>query len=134
MMDDISDGLPAMLHALKIQQKASRIGFDWNEAKSALPVIHGELKELTEEINLSLEKSSHDNNQSAIEDELGDVLFSCINLSRKLNIDPERALRRSNRKFIQRFNQLEEYYQSDLDAMENASLEQLEQIWQKIKN
>ncbi|MCU7835126.1 MAG: nucleoside triphosphate pyrophosphohydrolase [gamma proteobacterium symbiont of Taylorina sp.] len=132
LMDGISQALPAMTRAVKIQKKATHIGFDWDSAEAVLPKIQEELDELLPEIK-SYEAKTIEHSKQKIEDELGDVLFSCVNLARKLKIDPEKALRRSNHKFIQRFKKLEQHYQYDRNEMENTSLDQLEHIWQKIK-
>jgi len=128
LMAGISKTLPAMTRAVKIQKKAAQIGFDWAAAQDCLPKIQEELTELT--IELENEPSASEK----VEQELGDVLFSCVNLARKLAIDPEKALRHSNYKFSQRFKQMEVYYQNDRQQMEYASMEQLEQTWQLVKN
>jgi len=132
LVDNISKILPAMTRAVKIQNKASHIGFDWPAAIDVLPKIREELDELLIEVQ-SCENNPTEQSLQRIEEEIGDVFFSCVNLARKLNVDPEKALRTSNHKFIQRFKQLEQHYQHDRKQMEQASLEQLEQVWRKIK-
>ncbi|MCW8928676.1 MAG: nucleoside triphosphate pyrophosphohydrolase [Gammaproteobacteria bacterium] len=127
LMDGISKILPAMTRAVKIQKKATQVGFDWESAEHVLPVISEEIEELSTELKES------ERSLDRIEDELGDVLFSCVNLARKLKLDPEKALRMSNYKFSQRFRKMEQYYQSDRQQMEKASLEQMEQVWQSVK-
>ena len=133
LMDGISKILPAMTRAVKIQKKAAHIGFDWKDAQDVLPKIQEELDELSLELEQQEIKQSAENTQLRVEEELGDVLFSCVNLARKLNIDPEKALRISNHKFSQRFRKIEQYYHFDRIQMEQASIEQLEQIWQSVK-
>jgi len=160
LMDDISKILPAMTRAVKIQKKATHIGFDWACAEDVLPKIAEEIDELSVELKRyksektegfsgqvedsfgqvedSIERVEDSIGQvedsfERVEEELGDVLFSCVNLARKLKIDPEKALRMSNHKFTQRFRKMEQYYQSDRQQMEQASLEQLEQVWQSVK-
>lgn len=138
LMDGISKVLPAMTRAVKIQKKATHIGFDWEHAEDVLPKIKEELDELSTELKqLELEKGAVNQSEelsiSKVEDELGDVLFSCVNLARKLNIDPEKALRMSNHKFTQRFRKMEQHYHFDRTQMEYASIEQLEQVWQAAK-
>ena len=125
LMDGISKVLPAMSCAVKIQNKAAHIGFDWEDAEQVLPKISEELDELLTEMKA--------HNAENIEHELGDVLFTCVNLARKLNIDPEKALRKRNHKFSQRFRKMEAHYQHDRTRMESSSLDQLEQVWQGIK-
>jgi ATP diphosphatase len=132
LMDGITQALPAMTRAVKIQKKATHIGFDWDNATDVVAVIRQELDELEAELNIELGSSS--DRHIEIEDELGDVLFSCVNLARKLKIDPEQALRKSNHKFSQRFGQLEQHYHYDRQKMTAASSVQLEQIWQMIKH
>jgi len=127
LMDGISKTLPAMTRAVKIQKKATQIGFDWESAQEILPKIHEELAELT------IELESEPLVSEKVEEELGDVLFSCVNLARKLDIDPEKALRHSNHKFRQRFKQMESHYQHDRKKMEQAPIEQLEKTWQSVK-
>ncbi len=131
LMDGITQALPAMTRAVKIQKKATHIGFDWDNATDVVAVIRQELDELEAELNMEL--GSSPDRHTEIEDELGDVLFSCVNLARKLTIDPEQALRKSNHKFSQRFGQLEQHYHYDRQKMAQASSAQLEQVWQTIK-
>ena len=147
LMDGISKVLPAMTRAVKIQKKATHIGFDWDNAADVLPKIAEELNEFEAALNDYEEargvksgvKSGEQglavtDHAERVEEELGDILFTCVNLARKLKIDPEKALRLSNHKFSQRFRKLEQYYQCDRQKMEEASLEQLEHTWQTIKN
>ncbi len=140
LMDGISKILPAMTRAVKIQKKATQVGFDWDCAEDILPKIVEEIDELAVEMkNYELNSAEGSNTTTAkgsienIEEELGDVLFSCVNLARKLNIDPEKALRMSNHKFSQRFRKLEAHYKNDRLKMEQASLEHMENVWQSIK-
>ncbi|MBE9526485.1 MAG: nucleoside triphosphate pyrophosphohydrolase [Proteobacteria bacterium] len=132
LMDGISQILPAMPRAVKIQQKAIHIGFDLDSAEQVLPKIRGELDKLLTEIKAYEAETNKVKNIEKIENELGDVLFSCVNLARKLEIDPERALRLSNHKFTQRFRKMEAYYQYDRKKMESVSIIELNKIWQKL--
>ncbi len=147
LMDGISKVLPAMTRAVKIQKKATQIGFDWDCAEDILAKIVEEIDELAVEMKSYELNSAEGSDITAegsdittaegsfenIEEELGDVLFSCVNLARKLNIDPEKALRMSNHKFSQRFRKLEVHYNNDRLKMEQASLEHMENVWQSIK-
>ena len=136
LMDGISKILPAMTRAVKIQKKATHIGFDWENPEDVLPKISEELDELSAELSAELRLSNLKSSEQAnerIEEELGDVLFTCVNLARKLKIDPEKALRMSNHKFTQRFKKMEQHYQFDRQQMEQASIEQLEHVWQSVK-
>ncbi|MDX2503267.1 MAG: nucleoside triphosphate pyrophosphohydrolase [Gammaproteobacteria bacterium] len=133
LMDGISKILPAMTRAVKLQKKATHIGFDWENAEDVLPKIKEELEEFEEALKVYKEESPELNHAEKVQEELGDILFSCVNLARKLKIDPEKALRLGNHKFSQRFRKLEQHYQYDRQQMEEASLEQLDQVWQSIK-
>lgn len=135
LMDGISKILPAMTRAVKIQKKIAHIGFDWDNAREVVPIIKGELEEFEVELqNYEMADAPHLTDAAEkMEQELGDVLFSCVNLARKLKIDPEKALRLSNHKFSQRFRKLEQFYQHDRQKMEQASIEELEQVWQSVK-
>lgn len=143
LMDDISLILPAMTRAVKIQKKMTHIGFDWDSAEDVVPIIRQELDEFEDALRnakqgdntdaASLEKNLGKNLGKKVEEELGDVLFSCVNLARKLKLDPEQVLRSGNHKFSQRFRRLENHYQHNRQQMEDASIEQLEQVWQAIK-
>ncbi len=126
LMAGISKTLPAMTRALKIQKRAAHIGFDWGEPAEIIPKISEELDEITQvmEQNLSIRQ---------LEEEMGDILFSCVNLARKLHLDPEKALRVSNSKFSRRFQKLEQRFEFDRMKMESASLDELDYTWQQIK-
>ncbi len=146
LMDNISKILPAMTRAVKIQKRIAQVGFDWDSAEEVLPIIQGELQELQDEIKQykQLQKNSAGfvpEQQSELkarqfermQEEMGDVLFTCVNLARKLDIDPEKALRVSNHKFSQRFRNMEQFYHYDRQRMEQASIEELETVWQQVK-
>lgn len=125
LLDDLPRRFPALSLAQKMQKRVGRHGFDW-------PSIDGVIEKLEEEIaELKEAVSNHD--QEHIEEELGDVLFSCVNLSRHLKVDPESALRKSCRKFEQRFRALEQIIAQQGLSVDTASLEQLEAAWQKAK-
>jgi len=125
-LDGISTALPAILRALKLQKRAARTGFDWTDAKDILAKIHEEIGELEVEIK-------KDANKDGIEDELGDLFFVMVNLARRLEIDPEGALRRTNRKFERRFREIEKRLADAGRKLEDASLEEMEANWTTIK-
>jgi len=125
VLDGIPLALPALVRALKLQQRAARIGFDWLDAASVLEKVDEELHELREEISRG--------ERARLEDEMGDLLFTIVNLARKLDIDPEAALRAANAKFEQRFREMERFARErglDLSAM---GLEDLERLWEEAK-
>lgn len=126
LLDDIPPTMPAIIEAVKLQHKASKVGFDWNDPKAVLSKIREELDEMEAEIER--------NDMDAIEDELGDVLFALANLGRHLDIDPESALRGTNKKFRKRFGYIERNVGSKGQTMESANLDTLEQLWQDAKS
>jgi ATP diphosphatase len=125
-LEGISTSLPAATRAVKLQNRAARVGFDWAEAREVLAKIREEIGELETEIASRAEKDS-------LEDELGDVLFAVTNLARKLEIDPETALRRTNRKFERRFRGIEQKLAAEGRKLSDATLEEMERIWNAIK-
>ncbi|OUD16060.1 nucleoside triphosphate pyrophosphohydrolase [Thioflexithrix psekupsensis] len=117
--------LPPLLKALRIQEKARGVGFDWENKTQVWDKVQEELSELNHAVILD--------DSEAILDEFGDVLFSLVNYARFLDINPETALERTNRKFISRFQALEQAVQADGLLIHDLSLEKLEQYWQAAK-
>lgn len=126
LLDDIPLALPALTRAEKLQKRASRGGFDWPEAAQVFDKIDEELAELKAEFAAG-------GVPDRVEDELGDLLFTVANLARHLRIDPEEALRRTNRKFERRFRAIELAVQKDGQAMTETPLDELEALWQAAK-
>jgi nucleoside triphosphate diphosphatase len=123
VLDGVASALPALLRAAKIQQRAARIGFDWPDAKPVFDKIDEEIAELKAEIDAA-------SGPSPVEDEIGDLLFAVVNLARKLELNPETALRRATGKFERRFRRLE------ILAAERGTgrdLDALEALWQEVK-
>ncbi|MCX2523629.1 nucleoside triphosphate pyrophosphohydrolase [Larsenimonas rhizosphaerae] len=125
LLDDVPIGLPALTRAGKLSKRAARSGFDW-------PTHHGALDKVREEL-AEVEEAIVRQHADSIEDELGDVLFSVVNLARKLGVDPEQALRRTNGKFERRFRSVEAAVMADNGRMEETSLEVMEAHWQAAK-
>ncbi|MBU4486812.1 MAG: nucleoside triphosphate pyrophosphohydrolase [Candidatus Delongbacteria bacterium] len=125
----ILDGVPksynALLRSLRLQQKAGAVGFEWRKAVDILEKVKEEITELEEGIK--------NNDVTNIEEELGDILFVIVNLSKKLNVNPEDALQKANNKFIGRFNYIEEKVESLGAKMQDKSLEELDAIWNESK-
>lgn len=117
--------LPALMRAQKVQEKASKAGFDWRDKDGAISKIN-------EEINELLNAVEH-NSQPEIEDEFGDLLFSCVNVSRFLNVDSEEALKKATDKFIKRFQIVEKLADEKGISMKVSSLEELDMLWDKAK-
>jgi MazG family protein len=118
--------LPALTRAVKLQKRASRVGFDWDAIEPVLAKIHEELDEVKAEIEQDAAKAR-------IEDELGDVLFAVANLARHLDVDPEQALRGTNRKFIRRFEAIEAELAARGERPEDVSLEAMDALWVEAK-
>ncbi|MEN8122554.1 MAG: nucleoside triphosphate pyrophosphohydrolase [Bacteroidota bacterium] len=121
----LPNGLPAMIKANRIQEKARGVGFDWEKKEQVWDKINEELSELKDEIEL--------NDQDKMESEFGDMLFSVINAARLYGVNPENALERTNRKFISRFNYLESKTIKKGKSLKNMSLAEMEKIWQEAK-
>ncbi len=118
--------LPPMTRAIKLQEKAARVGFDW---KTSAPVFDKVLEEL-EEVRAEMNTPKH---SKALEDEVGDLLFAVTNLARHLNINPEVALRSTNEKFTSRFGNMEQTIVNSGVELTNTSLQHMEEVWQREK-
>jgi MazG family protein len=125
VLSGVPASLPAIIKANRIQEKVRGVGFDWENREEIWDKVNEEIKELKEEIE------NHDT--ESIESELGDVLFSIINASRLYGIDPESALEKTNRKFIKRFNFLENETLKKGLSLHDMSLEEMNLIWEKAK-
>ncbi len=126
-LDGVAKGLPALLRALKLQKRAARVGFDWPGAEGALDKLREEIDELSEAVR----RPGAD--KSKLADELGDVLFSVVNLARKLGMDPEAALRHGNAKFERRFRIMEQRLKSAGRDLNGTSLDEMEAEWREAK-
>lgn len=126
LLDNVPLALPALTRAEKLQKRAARGGFDWPETAQVFDKIQEELSELKAEMN---QGASTDR----LEDELGDVLLTVVNLARHLKLDPEAALRRTNRKFERRFRAIEQALHRDSRIMNGTPLDELEKLWQAAK-
>ena len=124
-LDGVPVALPALTRALKLQEKAARVGFDWKDAKPILDKIEEEIAELREAIE--------SDDRSAVEDEFGDVLFALVNFGRHLKIDPEKAVRGTNEKFRMRLHAVERALEQAGSSLEEASLDEMEALWQRAK-
>ena len=122
---DIPSSLPPIIKAKKIQKKASKKGFDWKETIDVIKKVEEELAELKHEIQ--------QNNKKKSQEELGDLLFSIINLSRHLKVDASEAINQANHKFVKRFSLMEEEISKNAKEMDNLTSEELEEFWVKIK-
>lgn len=125
VLDGVIGALPALTRALKLQKRAARVGFDWSEAADILDKIEEEARELRAEL------AGRD--RGRMQDELGDLLFALVNLARHLDIDPEGALRGTNAKFERRFHRIEELLHRQGRSAQDASLDEMEALWQQAK-
>jgi nucleoside triphosphate diphosphatase len=127
-LEGVARALPALLRAEKLQKRAARVGFDWNELAPVIAKIEEELSELKREVG------ADSTDQARIQDELGDVLFAVVNLARHCKIDPEAALRGTNDKFERRFRYIEQQLSAEGRTPSDASLETMEALWQEAKS
>jgi nucleoside triphosphate diphosphatase len=123
ILDGVALALPALLRAVKIQARAARTGFDWSDASSVFAKLEEEIIEIRAEIDRNTDSD-------ALEDEMGDILFTAANLARKLDIDPEAALRRATAKFERRFRRVEALATARATG---TGLEALDALWQEVK-
>lgn len=125
MLGDVPLALPALQRAQKIQSRLARAGFDWSSASDVLQQVRAELEELEQAIQMQ--------DAAACSDELGDVLFSCVNLARHLHVDPETALRRCNTKVSERVGWMENALLQRQEQWADCTLDELEALWQAAK-
>jgi MazG family protein len=126
VLADVSRGLPALMRAAKLQKRAVRVGFDWPTVQPVFDKFREEMAELEVEVTT--------NDTKAMEHEMGDVLFTCVNLSRKLGIDPEAALRHANTRFESRFGYIETSLWQQGRDIAKTDLEELEMLWTEAKS
>ena len=125
VLEGVPKSLPALVKASRIQDKVAGVGFDWEEPQQVFEKLQEELGELQHEVNVQ--------NQEAIEAEFGDVLFSMINYARFLKVDPESALERTNKKFIKRFQYLEEKAKENNKSLQEMTLSEMDVFWEEAK-
>lgn len=125
-LDGIASAMPALRWSEKLQKRAAHHGFDWDDIGPVFDKLDEEVGELKAEI-------VHQDNLQRISDEMGDILFASVNLARHLGVNPEQALRDSNRKFISRFEIVEQLLHEDGRQMEECNVATLEEYWQKAK-
>jgi MazG family protein len=131
MLDSIPQSLPALYRADKVQRRAARVGFDWDKVAGAWSKVHEELNEVHEviaQVRSKKEKGKSKKEMAHLKEEIGDLLFSIVNVARKLDIDSEDALQLANAKFMRRFGQIEKVLNK-----KKLTVEQMDEIWRKVK-
>ena len=124
-LDGVPLALPALSRAMKLQEKAGKVGFDWNDVRAVLDKIREEIIEVEAEIA--------EDSAQALSNEVGDLLFAAVNLARHLKVDPEAALRRANAKFERRFAHIEMRLAEGGQTPDGASLNEMERLWDEAK-
>jgi len=127
VLSGVPKGLPPLVKAFRIQQKAASVGFDWDQS-SQLPVFD-KIDEEIEEVKTAMESED----RLSVEEEIGDVLFSIVNLARRLGVDPHLALERSNKKFIDRFGRIEQDLRDRNRSWTDTDLDELDSLWDRAK-
>ena len=125
LLDGVPPTLPALSRAVKLQKKASTVGFDWNDPRAVLAKLREEIQEVEEAFDKK--------DASAVKDEVGDMLFVIANLARHADIEPETALDGANRKFMRRFAHIEARLAAQGRGFEGASLEEMDALWNEAK-
>ena len=125
ILDSIPVTLPALQEANKIQKKVAAVGFEYSNDIEAIEKVNEELNELKKEIKIK--------NKKKIREELGDLIFAALDVSRKLNLDPESVLKQSNKKFSNRWKKLEKYANKENIELQNLSIKEYNKIWNKVK-
>lgn len=125
VLSGVPKSLPALVKAIRIQEKSKQVGFEWENANQVWEKVNEEIGEL----KLAVESK----NMSDIEDEMGDVLFSMVNYARFLNVDAENALERTNKKFMHRFSKMEEFAAKEQKNLHDMDLEALDKLWNLAK-
>ena len=126
VMDSVPIHFPPLMKSLKIQKKAAKSGFDWNRIDDVISKLDEEIGEFKDAVA--------ENSQNDIESELGDILFTIVNIARFLSVDPATALSKTNNKFIKRFRFIESNLKNHGSSMKDTPLDELEELWQKAKN
>jgi len=144
----VSSGIPALLEAYKLSSRAAHVGFDWPNVGGLFEKLHEETQELQKELEQvpapvprpqisgvagSRGKQLSEDLRARLEDEVGDLFFVLVNIARYLSLDPESALRKTNRKFNRRFQWMEEQLRASGRSPEQSSMEELESLWQQAK-
>jgi MazG family protein len=132
ILDGVSTKAPALIEAHQISTKVARVGFDWTQIKDIFEKLQEEVDELREAINAHAD-TKDEADHARVREEIGDLLFVVTNIARRLNVEPEAALKLSNRKFRHRFGHIEASLREQNRKFDQATLEELEELWQEAK-
>jgi MazG family protein len=127
ILEKVAASLPGLTRAAKLQKRAAKVGFDWNDIQPLFKKVIKELNELEDEVRAQADTQR-------IEEELGDLLFTAVNLSRHANVDPELAMRQANRKFERRFRRMEAILQEQGMSIQEVEQDTLEALWEQVKS
>lgn len=137
MLDDVGRALPALIEAEKLQKRAARVGFEWDDIEGAWDKVFEELNELREATARAVDTSSNeaeaDDGLAAVEEEFGDVLFALVNVARYVGVDPEQSLRGANAKFRRRFRHIETRAAEQKKDLRHMTLEEMDSLWDEAK-
>ena len=126
VLDGVSESLPSLMRAQKLQEKASTVGFDWNDPRAVIAKVREEIAEIETELEAG--------DTERVAGEVGDLLFVVVNLARHLKVDADHALRRTNAKFVRRFKSIESALAVQGRGPSDASLDEMERLWQAAKS
>lgn len=132
LLDGVSTKAPALMEAHQLSTKAARVGFDWQNIDDIFAKLHEEVDELRRAINEQPESSQAD--ETRVREEVGDLLFAAANIARHLHVEPEAALKLTNRKFRRRFRYVEQGMGAQNRTLDQATLDEMEALWQEAKN
>ena len=130
VLGGVPNSLPALVKAMRIQEKAAGVGFDWDNRDQVWQKVEEEINEFVTELEAEPETAEE---KQRLESEFGDILFSLINYSRFVGVNPEDALERTNRKFISRFKFIEDEVKAKGQSLADMTLEQMDELWEKAK-
>ena len=125
ILSGVPPAMPALIKALRLQEKTKQVGFEWDNTAQVKDKVDEEIQELYEAVESG--------DQKEIEGELGDVLFALINYARFIKVDPERALEQTNKKFIRRFQRIEEMAGEQGKSLHDMNLVEMDELWNKVK-
>lgn len=132
LLDGVSSKAPALMEAHQLSTKAARVGFDWQKLEDIFEKLHEETEELRAAIRSHVD-SGEESDHARVREELGDLLFVITNIARQLRVEPEAALKTTNRKFRRRFRYIEEQFRQRGRTLDTATLDEMETLWQEAK-